>query len=93
MLPPRQGPRQGSAVDELEFSAKWYPASQPTAGDAATVGKVRDVLGRDIALHRGTGRKNQLANPALVELFLKLDKENQTAWLELGNGGYWWYWS
>ena len=27
-----------------------------------------------------------------IEQFLKIDEENQTAWLELGNGGYWWYW-
>jgi len=27
-----------------------------------------------------------------VEQFLKIDDENQTAWLELGNQGYWWYW-
>lgn len=27
-----------------------------------------------------------------VEQFLKMDDENQTAWLELGNNGYWWNW-
>jgi len=27
-----------------------------------------------------------------VEQFLKVDDENQTAWLELGNQGYWWSW-
>jgi uncharacterized protein YfaS (alpha-2-macroglobulin family) len=27
-----------------------------------------------------------------IEQFLKQDDENQTAWLELGNEGYWWYW-
>lgn len=27
-----------------------------------------------------------------VEQYLKQDEENQTAWLELGNSGYWWYW-
>jgi len=27
-----------------------------------------------------------------IEQFLVTDDENQTAWLELGNGGYWWWW-
>ena len=27
-----------------------------------------------------------------IEQFLKRDLENQTAWLELGNEGYWWRW-
>ncbi|MFW6303599.1 MAG: alpha-2-macroglobulin family protein, partial [Candidatus Sumerlaeota bacterium] len=27
-----------------------------------------------------------------IEQFLVQDDENQTAWLELNNGGYWWYW-
>jgi len=27
-----------------------------------------------------------------VEQFLVYDGENQTAYLEMGNGGYWWYW-
>ena len=27
-----------------------------------------------------------------IEQFLKLDDENQTAYLETQNGGYWWYW-
>jgi uncharacterized protein YfaS (alpha-2-macroglobulin family) len=27
-----------------------------------------------------------------IEQYLKQDDENQTAWLELPNSGYWWYW-
>ncbi|MGE9269123.1 MAG: alpha-2-macroglobulin family protein, partial [Verrucomicrobiales bacterium] len=27
-----------------------------------------------------------------IEQFLQLDEENQTAWLELPNRGYWWFW-
>ncbi len=27
-----------------------------------------------------------------IRQFLKPDEENQTAYLDLGNGGYWWYW-
>lgn len=27
-----------------------------------------------------------------IEQFLVIDNENQSAYLELGNGGYWWYW-
>ena len=27
-----------------------------------------------------------------IEQFLETDDENQTAWLNLGNGGYWWWW-
>ena len=27
-----------------------------------------------------------------IEQFLEVDEENQTAWLRMQNGGYWWYW-
>lgn len=27
-----------------------------------------------------------------IRQFQHVDMENQTSWLELGNGGYWWYW-
>ncbi|HUF62866.1 MAG TPA: MG2 domain-containing protein [Verrucomicrobiales bacterium] len=27
-----------------------------------------------------------------IEQFVHTDEENQTAWLDLGNGGYWWNW-
>ena len=27
-----------------------------------------------------------------IEQFLETDRENQTAWLNLGNSGYWWWW-
>jgi len=27
-----------------------------------------------------------------IEQFLEIDDENQTAWLRMQNGGYWWYW-
>ena len=27
-----------------------------------------------------------------IDQYLVMDKENQTAYLNLGNGGYWWYW-
>jgi len=28
----------------------------------------------------------------MISQFLKRDEENQTAWLELGNAGFWWFW-
>ncbi|NNC90331.1 MAG: alpha-2-macroglobulin [Akkermansiaceae bacterium] len=41
--------------------------------------RVENMADRDVVL------KN-------IEQFLVTDDENQTAWLNLGNGGYWWYW-
>lgn len=45
-----------------------------------------------IALHRvnDTDKRDMLIRN--IEQFLVEDDENQTAYLELPNGGYWWYW-
>ncbi|MDP6112294.1 MAG: MG2 domain-containing protein [Planctomycetota bacterium] len=45
-----------------------------------------------LAFHR-QGRKEQrdMIKRNIDQLLVE-DKENQTAWLNLGNGGYWWYW-
>jgi len=45
-----------------------------------------------MAFHRkgSTDRRNELLRN--IEQFLKHDDENQTAYLDLPNGGYWWYW-
>ena len=40
--------------------------------------------------HGSIDRRDQLLRN--IEQFLKRDDENQTAYLELPNGGYWWYW-
>ena len=45
-----------------------------------------------LELHRTKDNKKRNAVITNIEQFLKIDDENQTAWLELGNGGYWWYW-
>ena len=45
-----------------------------------------------MALHK-LGEKEKVAMIRRnIEQFLVKDKENQTAYLKLGNGGYWWYW-
>ncbi len=45
-----------------------------------------------MALH-AQGHKEKVAMILRnIEQFLKQDDENQTAWLELPNTGYWWYW-
>lgn len=67
--------------------------------------EMRDFLYRDrtdlslyaramfgLALHR-TGQKEKLDMILRnIEQFLVQDDENQTAWLNLGNDGYWWCW-
>ena len=45
-----------------------------------------------LELHRTGDAEKRDAVIRNIEQFLKVDKENQTAWLELGNGGYWWRW-
>ena len=45
-----------------------------------------------LELHRSGDAAKRDAVIRNIEQFLKLDEENQTAWLELGNGGYWWHW-
>lgn len=45
-----------------------------------------------IALHKvGDSEKRDMIIRN-IEQFLVQDEENQSAWLELGNGGYWWHW-
>ncbi len=45
-----------------------------------------------MALHK-LGQNEKLAMILRnIEQFLIQDEENQTAWLNLGNGGYWWRW-
>jgi uncharacterized protein YfaS (alpha-2-macroglobulin family) len=45
-----------------------------------------------LELHRSKEHEKRDAVITNIEQFLELDDENQTAWLELGNGGYWWHW-
>ena len=45
-----------------------------------------------LELHRTGAVKERDETIRNIEQFLKQDPENQTAWLELGNGGYWWRW-
>jgi len=66
---------------------------------------MRDYLYRDrtelplysLALY-GLGLQRQRQEEKLgmilrnLSQFVKRDEENQTAYLDLGNGGYWWYW-
>jgi len=42
--------------------------------------------------HRTKNTDDRDAVVRNIEQFLKTDDENQTAWLELGNGSYWWHW-
>ena len=45
-----------------------------------------------MALHAQKHTKKLTMIMRNIEQFLKQDDENQTAWLDLGNTGYWWYW-
>jgi alpha-2-macroglobulin len=75
-------------------------------GDAGQHSKeMRDFLYRDrthlavygkamfgVALHKQDYIKKRDMIIRNIEQFLKIDDENQTAYLELQNTGYWWYW-
>ncbi len=67
--------------------------------------EMRDFLYRDrndlsvygkctfaMALHRLEDSDKFAMLMRNIEQFLVMDDENQTAWLEMQNGGYWWYW-
>jgi hypothetical protein len=45
-----------------------------------------------LAYHRQGHTEKRAMLIRNIEQFLQQDDENQTAWLELRNGGYWWYW-
>ncbi|MBN1867969.1 alpha-2-macroglobulin [Candidatus Sumerlaeota bacterium] len=45
-----------------------------------------------IAMHRQNRAEERDMIVRNIEQFLVRDDENQTAYLNLGNGGYWWYW-
>lgn len=45
-----------------------------------------------LAFHRQDRKEQRDMIRRNIEQLLVEDKENQTAWLNLGNGGYWWYW-
>ena len=45
-----------------------------------------------LELHRTGDLKERDGVIRNIEQFLKEDRENQTAWLDLGAGGYWWRW-
>ena len=45
-----------------------------------------------LELHRTKDIEKRDAIIRNIRQFLKTDAENQTAYLDLGNGGYWWYW-
>ena len=45
-----------------------------------------------LELHRVKRNKDRDAVIHNIEQFLETDRENQTAWLNLGNSGYWWWW-
>lgn len=45
-----------------------------------------------LELHRTKDLEKRDAIIRNIRQFLKTDAENQTAYLDLGNGAYWWYW-
>ena len=48
------------------------------------------LLGLELHRTKAKERRNEVLRN--IEQFLVTDDENQTAWLNLGNGGYWWQW-
>jgi len=48
------------------------------------------LLGLELHRTKEIGKRDEVIRN--IRQFLKRDDENQTAYLELGNRGYWWYW-
>jgi uncharacterized protein YfaS (alpha-2-macroglobulin family) len=89
-----------SHADHLDALVYWVLAEHDQLNPA-----MRDYLYRDrnhlsvyakglfgLALHlqKQTEMRDMLIRN--IRQFLKTDDENQTAYLEMGNGGYWWWW-
>ncbi len=50
----------------------------------------KSMLGMSLHLDKDIKRRDEVIRN--IEQFLKFDDENQTAYLEMGNSGYWWKW-
>ena len=50
----------------------------------------KSLLGMSLHLAKDAERRDAVIRN--IEQFLKYDAKNQTAYLEMGNGGYWWNW-
>ena len=50
----------------------------------------KSMLGMSLHLVQDSKRRDEVLRN--IEQFLKYDDENQTAFLEMGNSGYWWHW-
>lgn len=50
----------------------------------------KSLLGLELHRTKDNARRDEVIRN--IRQFLKTDEENQTAYLELGNGGYWWVW-
>lgn len=50
----------------------------------------KSLLGLELHRTKDNAKRDEVIRN--IRQFLKTDEENQTAYLELGNGGYWWYW-
>jgi uncharacterized protein YfaS (alpha-2-macroglobulin family) len=48
------------------------------------------LVGLEFHRTKDTAKRDDLIRN--IRQFLKTDEENQTAYLDLGNSGYWWYW-
>jgi uncharacterized protein YfaS (alpha-2-macroglobulin family) len=48
------------------------------------------LVGLEFHRTKDNGKRDEIIRN--IRQFLKTDEENQTAYLDLGNGGYWWYW-
>lgn len=48
------------------------------------------LTGLEFHRTKDNGKRDQIIRN--IRQFLKTDEENQTAYLDLGNAGYWWYW-
>lgn len=50
----------------------------------------KSLLGLELHRTKDNAKRDEVIRN--IRQFLKTDEENQTAYLDLGNSGYWWYW-
>jgi alpha-2-macroglobulin len=91
---------QKANADSLDAFVRMVLGEAGRNGDAMVDFLVRDnlslpiyarcLLGLELHRTKENGRRDEVM--ATISQFLKRDEENQTNYLDLKNGGYWWFW-
>ena len=95
-----------SRKDTNQYMREWYAKNKVRLKKRKLEKEKAERAGRKLPRGPGVGRpqtkgkhdakrrgRPKALNPKSRRVyFLEIDDENQTAWLRMQNGGYWWYW-